>query len=81
MKQKINDVIRQIAKREGVSEQAIIDEMQKAIDEGCASVARLFDLLLQCVKCGRLKEFSERYAKPVAQLLDGNDRYVVAACI
>ncbi len=37
MRQNANDVIRQIAKREGVSEQAIIDEMQKAIDEGCAS--------------------------------------------
>ena len=34
MKQNINKVIRDIAKQEGVSEQEVIDEMQRAIDAG-----------------------------------------------
>ncbi len=34
MKQDINGIIRQIAKQEGVSEQEVLDEMQKAIDAG-----------------------------------------------
>lgn len=34
MKQDINDIIRHIAKQEGVSEQEVLDEMQKAIDAG-----------------------------------------------
>lgn len=34
MKQNMNGVIRQIAKQEGVSEQQVLDEMQKAIDAG-----------------------------------------------
>lgn len=32
MKQDVNDIIRNIAKQEGVSEQEVIDEMQIAID-------------------------------------------------
>ena len=34
MKQSIAEVIRGIAKEEGVSEQQVLDEMQKAIDAG-----------------------------------------------
>ena len=34
MKQDINNIIRHIAKQEGVSEQEVLDEMQKAIDAG-----------------------------------------------
>lgn len=34
MKQDVNDIICKIAKQEGISEQEVIDEMQKAIDEG-----------------------------------------------
>ena len=34
MNQDINRIIRRIAKQEGVSEQTVLDEMQKAIDAG-----------------------------------------------
>lgn len=34
MNQDINAIIRHIAKQEGISEQEVINEMQKAIDEG-----------------------------------------------
>lgn len=34
MEQNFNDIIRQIALQEGISEQEVIDEMQKAIDIG-----------------------------------------------
>jgi len=34
MKQNMHDIIRHIAKQEGISEQEVLDEMQKAIDAG-----------------------------------------------
>lgn len=34
MKQNMDSIIKRIAKQEGVSEQTVLDEMQKAIDAG-----------------------------------------------
>lgn len=34
MKNHIDDIIKKIAKQEGISEQEVVDEMQKAIDAG-----------------------------------------------
>ena len=38
MNQDISDIIRHIAKQQGISEREVIDEMQKAIDAGYRSL-------------------------------------------
>ena len=38
MNQDVNDIIRHIARQQGISERGVIDEMQKAIDAGYGSL-------------------------------------------